>query len=114
MKYRKIFSPLHKRIHLMAARGDLYLQLEPDKIIDACQKIIENDSGAIFASRILESFADPVERPKCNDIFDVYAGMLMGYKRFMIGDDVCRRKDSIRSAIGFFNVLSNKYEELTA
>jgi len=106
-----IFPKYKGKIHLMAARGDLYTELErPDQIIDACKKIIAADPDAIFASRLLESLRDVERIPKCQDITDLYSGMQMGYKRFMLGDDVCSRKDSVESAIGLFNAISNRFE----
>jgi len=99
-----------KRMDLMAARGDLYTELDkPDKIIDACKKVIKANPGAIFASRMLESLANVDDTPRCAELFDVYCGILMGYKRFLVGDDICSKKDSIESALGLFRVLAEKY-----
>ena len=96
----------------MAARGDLYVEVDrPDQVIDACAEIINADPNAVFASRMFESLKDIDKMPKCQDLFDVYCGMLMGYKRFMIGDDVCLSEGSVRAAIGLFDVLASKYDE---
>lgn len=110
-KYRRFLSGLKGRVNLMAARGDLYLQVDrPDQIIDGCREIINADKRAVMASRILESCVDPNKIPKCQDLTDVYCSMHMGYRRFMVGDDVSRREDSLKAAIGLFTVLANKYD----
>ena len=107
----QIYPKYSKRMDLMAARGDLYTELEkPDRIIDACKKIIKANPRAIFASRMLESLANVENTPRCSELFDVYCGMLMGYKRFLIGDDICTKKDSVESALGLFKVLREKYQ----
>jgi pyruvate kinase len=94
----------------MAARGDLYVENDrPDEIIDACEEIIAADPTAVMASRVFESLKDLDNLPKCQDITDVYCGMKMGYKVFMVGDDVCTNEGSVRSAIGLFEVISQKY-----
>lgn len=100
-----------KRINLMAARGDLYVEIaRPDQIIDACEEIIRQDPDAIFASRIFSSLTDVEKIPECRDLFDIYCGMKMGYKRFLLGDELCLRKESVEAAIGLFNVIEKKWE----
>ena len=80
-----------KKVNLMAARGDGYLEVEtPDKIIDFCEEIIKADRNAVFASRMFESAVDG-RMLACQDLFDVYCGMQMGYKRFLTGDEVCKK-----------------------
>lgn len=109
---RNIYPKYRKLINLIAARGDGYIEVEkPDKIIDFCEQIIKYDPNAVFASRMFESLKNPQKMPKCQDLFDIYCGMLMGYKRFLIGDDICRNKVSVKSAIGLFDVLAEKYNK---
>ncbi len=100
-------------VHLMAARGDLYLQLaRPDLIIDACGDILIADPEAIFASRMYESLQHMDKAPVCSELFDVYAALAMGYKRFMIGDEVSRSAASTVAAIKLFEMTTQKYEAL--
>lgn len=107
---RNIYPRYRKRINLIAARGDGYLQVSmPDRIIDFCEAIIHADKNAIFASRILQSVRNPKKIPECSDIFDLYAGKLMDYKRFMLGDDLCTNKLSMGAAVGLFQVINSKY-----
>jgi hypothetical protein len=106
---RKIYRKYRKRINLIAARGDGYVQVsKPDKIIDFCEIIIHADENAVFASRMLQSVSNPKKAPECSDIFDAYSGKLMGYKRFMLGDDLCTNKTSMSSAVGLFEVINSK------
>jgi len=108
---RNIYPKYKDKVNLMAARGDLYIEVEkPDQIIDACEEIISADPYAMFASRLFESLKDVNKAPKCQDLFDIYCGMQMGYKRFLLGDDVCSRRDSVDAAIGLFDVMREKYE----
>jgi pyruvate kinase len=109
-RYRSLLSGSENRVTLMAARGDLYLQLDmPHQIIEACKDIAAADSHAIMASRLLGSVEDPDKVPRCHDLTDITCGMYQGYRRFMLGDDVCRREDSLRAAIGLFKKLEEAY-----
>ena len=96
---------------LMAARGDLYLELKkPHYIIDAVENIVCKDKNAIVASRILDSFAGSLE-PSCSDIGDLDNLMRMGYKNFMFGDEICLKRESIISGLNLFKALAEKYGE---
>ncbi len=50
--------------------------------------------------------------PVCSELFDVYAALAMGYKRFMIGDEVSRSAASTKAAINLFELTADKYEVL--
>jgi pyruvate kinase len=91
-----------KHGQLMAARGDLYVEvIQPHRIIPALKTIIQADPKAIVASRILDSLAwTPV--PVSADISDVAFLMEIGYRTFMLGDQVCMKRDSVIEAL---NVL---------
>jgi len=105
-----VYSKYRGEVDLMAARGDLYTELDrPDEIIGACKKIIKADSNAIYASRMLESLSNLDEIPRCSELFDVYSGLLMGYKRFLLGDDVCSKKASTNAALNIFRELKEEY-----
>ena len=107
--YSDIASTFPKRIRLMAARGDLYIELEkPHHIISALENILKKDDTAVVASRILGSLAEGLE-PNCADIGDLDNMMRMGYKHIMLGDDVCMHRDSVMSAIHIFEYMRQKY-----
>ena len=95
---------------LMAARGDLYVELaKPHHMIKALETIIGKDNDAIVASRIFTSLKDSLE-PNCADIGDVDSLMRMGYKTFMFGDDICMRRESILSGLNLFMYMADNYE----
>jgi pyruvate kinase len=95
---------------LMAARGDLYMQLHwPHRLVEALETILEKDNNAIAASRLFSSLADNPE-PKCEEVFDADSMLRMGYKTFMFGDEVCLKKESILSALNLFEAVSEKYQ----
>lgn len=94
---------------LMAARGDLYVELDkPHKIIQALETIISKDKSAIAASRIFESLGESLE-PTCADIGDMDNLLRMGYRHFMFGDEICMRRDSIISGLNLFEKMSSRY-----
>ena len=100
----------NKEARLMAARGDLYLELQrPHYIINAVEKIIKRDPNAIVASRLFNSLSESLE-PSCEDIGDVDNLLRMGYKTFMFGDDICMHRDSIISGLNLLKAMTEKYE----
>lgn len=98
-----------KHGQLMAARGDLYVEvLQPHKIIPALKTIIQADANAIAASRVLDSLVwTPV--PVSADISDVAFLMEIGYRTFMLGDQVCMKRDSVMEALNLLGEMSNVY-----
>lgn len=91
---------------LMAARGDLYVEvLRPHKIIPALKTVIQADPRAIAASRILDSLAwTPI--PVSADISDAAFLMEIGYRTFMLGDQVCMKRDSVMEALNLLQAIS--------
>jgi len=93
------------RVTLMAARGDLYTEVgRPDSILGALGSIILSDNRAILASRILTSLSDST-RPNCSDITDLGYAYLMGYRNFMMGDELCFDKDKIFLALDILSSI---------
>lgn len=102
------FVARHGATHgrLMAARGDLYVEVvQPHLIIAAMREIVRADPDAIVASRILSSLAvDPV--PLASDICDVAFCLEIGYRTFLFGDEVCQRRDTILPALNLFSEIA--------
>lgn len=97
------------KTRLMAARGDLFVELElPHKIIEAVEDIVKADKNAIVASRLFSSLSESLE-PSCEDIGDADNLLRMGYKTFMFGDDICMERDSIISGLNLFNAMAERY-----
>ncbi|MBU0666708.1 MAG: pyruvate kinase [Nanoarchaeota archaeon] len=99
-----------KKTHLMAARGDLYVESRlPHQIIRNTELIVKTDSGAFVASRIFNSLSRSLE-PSCSDIGDVDNLMRMGYETFMLGDDICQKRDSVISGLNLLSAMANYHE----
>jgi len=97
-----------KHGRLMAARGDLYVEvLRPHKIANAVKTIIKADSGAVVASRILDSMTNqPV--PISADISDVAFLLEIGYRTFMLGDQLCLRRESVIEALNLLEEMGRE------
>ncbi len=77
-------------IRCMAARDDLYIELEGNykEMMDALKSIIATDPKAICASRIFTSL-ERRDAPSFADYEDLEMMYSMGYRRFMLCDNVC-------------------------
>jgi pyruvate kinase len=93
---------------LMAARGDLYVEvLEPHRIVGALRDIVRADPEAIVASRLCCSLSrDPV--PDSADVSDVAFLVSLGYRTFMLGDDVCQRRDTVLAALNLLGAVAGE------
>ena len=94
---------------LMAARGDLYVEiLRPHRIVGALRAIIAADPQAVVASRLFDSLArDPV--PESADIGDVAFLLALGYRTFLLGDAVCLRRDSVLEALNLLQAVAEEF-----
>lgn len=95
--------------HLIAARGDLYVEvLQPHRIITAVGQIIAADPQATVASRIFPSLAyHPV--PTNSDISDVAWLLSLGYRTFMLGDAICLRRETVLEALNLLQAIAEEY-----
>ena len=102
------FARRHGAAHgrLMAARGDLYLEIgRPHRIAAAVREILAKDPQAIAASRILESLARGPE-PECADVGDAAFLLGCGYHTLLLGDAVCLRRESVLAALNLLEELA--------
>jgi pyruvate kinase len=95
--------------HLVAARGDLFVEIgRPHRIVGALRGVLAADPGAIVASRLFPSLArHPV--PESAEIGDAAFLMSLGYRTFLLGDEICLRRDS---AIAALELLAAVAEEM--
>ncbi len=101
------YESVKDKVRLLAARADLYIELDhPHEILSALRLIIEADTNAIGGSRILESFLELENIPKCADICDIGFLLELGYRTFLLGDDICQNENALSSALGFFGALT--------
>ena len=107
LEYTKQHGAKHGR--LMAARGDLYVEvLEPHKIIGALRMVISTDPEAIAASRIFDSLAfHPV--PASADIGDLAFLLSLGYRTFLLGDAICLREDTLTEALNLLQAVAEEF-----
>lgn len=107
LEYAKKHGSSHGR--LMAARGDLYIEvLRPHRIVGALRDIIAADGEAVVASRILDSLSHhPV--PNCADIGDVAFLLSLGYRTFLIGDVICFRRDTLLEALNLLEAIAGQF-----
>ncbi len=89
---------------LMAARGDLFVELAPHELPRALRAILGADREAILASRLFPSFAHGLE-PAAQDVSDAAYALALGYRTLMLGDEVCLRRESVLSALNLLDAL---------
>lgn len=96
-------------LNLVAARGDLYVELEkPHEILKAVKTIIQHDPNAIVGSRILLStITDAV--PSCADFSELAWLYDIGYKNMMLCDELCLKEPLLSRAINAFDCFKNEY-----
>jgi pyruvate kinase len=96
--------------HLVAARGDLFVEVgKPHRIVGALREILAADPEAMVASRIFPSLAyHPV--PECPEIGDVAFLLSLGYRTFLLGDEVCLRRDSAIAALNLLQAVAGEME----
>jgi len=94
---------------LMAARGDLYVEVaRPHRIVGALRDIVTADPYAIVASRIFDSLAHhPV--PESADIGDVAFLLSLGYRTFMLGDVTCFHRDTVLEALNLLEAVTGQF-----
>lgn len=93
---------------LMAARGDLYVEVgAPHRLIGALREVVAADPEAWVASRLFPSLAHgPV--PEAQDLTDAAFLMSLGYRTFMLGDEVCLRRDSVLAALNCLRAVAGE------
>lgn len=93
---------------LMAARGDLYVEvLSPHRIVGALRDVVAADPEAVVASRLFASLArDPV--PDSADVGDAAFLISLGYRTFMLGDEVCLRRDTVLAALNLLGAIAGE------
>lgn len=96
-------------ISLVAARGDLYVEVDmPHHILAAQKLIIEADPEACVASRLLLSvIRSPV--PACSDFSELAWLVDIGYRNIMLCDELCLKEDFLGPAVGAFDAFRNSY-----
>lgn len=95
---------------LVAARGDLYVELDrPHEIMDALRLIIEKDPEAQVGSRLLLSIIyEPV--PSAADLLELAWLYDIGYRKAMLCDEICLKEELLSCAVDVFDNFRNAYK----
>ncbi len=94
---------------LVAARGDLYVEIDrPHEIMAALKLIIEKDPEAQAGSRILLSVVqEPV--PSAADFLELAWMYDKGYRSMLLCDELCLKEDLLSTAIRAFADFKKSY-----
>jgi pyruvate kinase len=104
LRHARLTGATHGK--LMAARGDLYVEVgQPHRVARAVREIVQADPGAIVASRLFESLAHSAV-PNSADIGDAAYLLEIGYRTFMLGDAICFDRDSVIEALNLLSALA--------
>jgi hypothetical protein len=97
-------------LNLVAARGDLYVELErPHEILGAVKLIIDKDPDAVVGSRILLSVIHNAV-PSCADFHELAWLVDIGYKNLMLCDELCLKEDLLARAVNVFESFRQNYD----
>lgn len=93
----------------MAARGDLYVELDrPHQILSAMKTIVKADPHSFVGSRLLLScIHEPV--PECDDFSDLAWLYDIGYRNFLLCDELCLKGDLLNRAVNVFDSFRKVY-----
>jgi len=94
---------------LVAACGDMYVEVDkPHHILGALQTVIDHDPEAIAASRMLLSIVhEPV--PSMADFAHLAWLYEMGYRSYMLCDELCLKEDFLSMATNAFRAFRADY-----
>ena len=96
-------------LFLVAARGDMYVELaRPHDILAAMRLLIAKDAQACAASRLLLSVvAGSV--PSCSDFSELAWIYDLGYRRAMLCDEICLKENLLGTAVRAFDEFRSSY-----
>jgi hypothetical protein len=98
-------------VSLIAARGDLYVELDhPHEILAATKLILAKDPGACVASRLmLSTVRSPI--PSCSDFSELAWLYDIGYRKVMLCDELCLKQEFLGPAVSAFDAFRGSYVE---
>ena len=93
---------------LVAARGDLFVEVrEPHRIVGALRDVIAADADAVVASRLFPTLArTPV--PVAAEVCDAAFLLALGYRTFLLGDEVCLRREPVLAALDLLAAVARE------
>jgi hypothetical protein len=110
----KEFRPT-RNTHLMAARGDLFVEVnQPHHILKASELIVEKDPDAFVGSRMLLSLNEVKNKkynpvPSCADLCELAWLRKIGFKNFLLCDELCLKDHMLSAATNVFDAFRKDY-----
>ncbi|HLC53046.1 MAG TPA: pyruvate kinase [Candidatus Nanoarchaeia archaeon] len=96
-------------LHLMVARGDLYVEVDkPHDILAAHKLVIAKDPEAMIGSRMLLTLMNN-EVPECSDISELAWLYDIGFRRFLLCDGLCLAEKPLARAVNVFDSVRKSY-----
>lgn len=98
-----------ENLFLVAARGDLYVEINrPHEILGMLKTIVQQDPEACVGSRVLLSVIhEPV--PSCSDFCELAWLVDIGYRTIMLCDELCLKGELLATAINAFESFRTSY-----
>lgn len=94
---------------LMAARGDLFIELDwAHEIMQACKLVIEKDPSAFVGSRMLLSLVNS-NIPSCSDLTELAWLYDVGFRNFLLCDELCLKENMLGAATNVFQAFRKTY-----
>jgi hypothetical protein len=96
---------------LVAARGDLYVEIDrPHEILQALKLIVGRDAQAVVGSRLLLSVVQsPV--PSCADFCELAWLHDIGYRHMLLCDELCLKGELLDTAVNAYEAFRRSYAE---
>jgi pyruvate kinase len=110
LEFTERFKP-DQLTHLVAARGDLFVELDkPHQIMAACKKILRADPEAAVGSRMLLSIVQS-DVPSCADLNELAYLYEIGFREYLLCDDLCLKEEYLARALAVFEAFRKDYPE---
>jgi hypothetical protein len=98
-----------KNTYLMAACGDLYVEVDkPHNMMDALKLIINKDRESYVGSRMLLSLINK-EVPEWADLAHLSWMYDIGYRKMMLCDELCLKEELLGAAVNTFEGFRQNY-----
>lgn len=108
---RNEYKP-HPRRRLVAALGDLYVEVDrPHEVLQAADFIVSKDPRALVGSRMLLSLVTQ-SVPSAADLMQLGFLYELGYDSFMLCDELCLKRDMLNMAVNVFDSFKQSYPKV--
>lgn len=98
-----------EKTFLMAARGDLYVEIDkPHHMMEAMRLIIAKDRSAFCGSRMLLSMVNGTV-PELADLTDLAWTYDVGYRSLMLCDELCLKEELLAPAVNVLDSFKKSY-----